>query len=266
MNMKHCLLTVAAVVVAASTAGAGGDNTPNWGTDILHYTVQDHFTNTFVGSNASAVVQLESKSQGHSELQKFDFSARHLTPSATYTLLSLNKGETNYTDAAQFTTDRRGNGRLRFQSNGNTNSASNSHGHGNGNPSLPDALDPVIDLQSLAVVDVKTQTVLQADLTTPDRLQFQVKRKLEGTNDAAGLLRIEGTLKKVHFGLQVLHLAPTNDYWLAINGSVVRTNTSDARGRLRINAVTAPVNSPLDIQQVQLLDTSTNIVLGTDLP
>lgn len=74
-NMKHRLLTVAAVAIAVSTASAGGPNhTPNWGTDILHFTVQDHFTNTAVVPGASAVVQLQFKSQGHSELQSLTSS------------------------------------------------------------------------------------------------------------------------------------------------------------------------------------------------
>jgi hypothetical protein len=268
MNMKHSLLTVAAAAVAVATASAGPNNTPNWGTDILHYTVQDRFTNSGVESGASASVQIQSKTQGNANLEKFDFTAKHLTPSTTYWLWSLSRGETNYSSATNFTTDARGNGRLRFQSNGhgNGNGNGNGNGHGNGNQPFPDALDPVIDLKSLAVVDVNTQTVLQADLGAPDRLQILVKRKLEGTNDTAGLLRIEGTLKKIHFDLQVLNLAPTNDYWLAINGAVVETTHSDSRGRLRINKVTTPANSPLDIYQVQLLDTSTNVVLGTQLP
>lgn len=263
MNMKHRLLTFAAAVIAVSTASAGGTNTtPNWGTDILHYTVQDHFTNNGVESGATATVGLQSKSQGNADLQKFDFTARHLTPETTYSLWSLNKGETNYSDATEFTTDAKGNARLRFQSNGH----GNGKGHGNGNQPFPDALDPVIDLKSLAVVDVNTQTVLQADLGTPDRLQLLVKRKLEGTNDVAGLLRIQGTLKKVHFDLQVLHLAPTNDYLLAIDTNVVATAHSDERGRLRFNAVTTPASTVIDIHQVQLLDTSTNVVLSTQLP
>lgn len=261
--MKYCLLTAAAVLVAISTASAGGpDNTPNWGTDILHYTLQDRFTNGSVEADASAVVQLQFKSQGNSELQKFDFSAKRLTPNTTYWLSSLNKGETNYNPAAEFTTDAKGNARVRYQGNQAPNQGK---GHGNGNQPFPDALEPVIDIQSLALVNVNTQTVLHADLGTPDRLQLLVKRKLEG-DTAAGLLRIEGTLKKIHFDLQVVRLAPTNDYWLAINGVVVRTTRSDDKGRLRINATTTPVNSPLDIYQVQLLDTSTNTVLATELP
>jgi len=287
MNMKHSLLIVAAAVVAVSTASAGGpDKTPNWGTDILHYSVQDHFTNNGVESNASAIVELDFKSQGNAENQKFDFNAKRLTPSATYWLWSLKRDETNYSAVTDFTTDSKGNARLRYQSNSksnNTNAVSkknddnqgndngqgndnNGNGNGHGKQPLPDALDPVIDLQSLTVLDVNTQIVLQADLTAPDRFQYQVKRKLEGTNNETGLLRIEGTLKKIHFDLQALHLVPANDYLLAIDTNIVATAHSDARGQLRFNATTKTTNTTIAIHQVQLLDTSTNVVLGTQLP
>lgn len=266
--MKRHLLILAAVVLAITSANAGGtSSTPNWGTDILHYFVHDQFTNSGVEPGARAVVDLQFKSQGHTENQKFNLITKGLLPATTYTLLSLERGETNFTDATQFTTDANGNARLKLKSNktGNGASKSNGNGNGNGNQSLPEALDPVIDLGGLAIVDASTQAVLQADLGSPGKLQYLVKRKLEG-DTAAALLFIQGTLKKTHFRLQAVNLAPTNDYWLAINEIVVQTNSSNAKGSLKINSLTAPVGSPLDIQKVQLLDTSTNVVLSTELP
>ena len=262
LNLKRPLLTLAAAIAVTTASASSTNSTPNWGTDILHYFVHDHFTNNGVVPDASAVVDLQFKSQGHAENQKFDLIAKDLAPATTYTLLSWDKGETNFTEAAQFTTDANGNIRLKFKANSN---AAKSNGNGHGNQSLPEALDPLINLGSIAIVDVNTQAVLQADLGSPDKLQYLVKRKLEG-GGAAALLFIQGTLKKTHFRLQTVHLAPTNDYWLAINETVVQTNRSDAMGNLKINALTAPIGSPLDIQKVQLLDTSTNVLLSTELP
>lgn len=273
MNIKRHLLTLAVAVGVVTTASAGSTNSsPNWGTDILHYFVHDHFTNSEAASNASAVVDLQFKSQGHAENQKFDLVAKRLAPGTTYTLLSLSAGETNYTDATQFITDANGNAKLKFKSHNNGNSAKpNNNGNGggngvgNGNQSLPEGLEPVIDLSTLTIVDVNTQVVAQAGLGSPDKLQYLVKRKLEG-DSAAALLMIQGTLKKTRFSLKAVNLAPTNDYWLAINEVVVQTNRTDAKGGLKINSLTTPVGSPLDIQKVQLLDTSTNVVLSTELP
>lgn len=267
MNMKHRLLTLAAAALAVTTARADSTNhTPNWGTDILHYFVHTHFTNSGATPGARAVVDLEFKSQGHAEHQKFNLVALSLAPTNTYTLLALEKGETNFTEATQFTTDAQGRARLKLRENNSGNGAAKSNGNGGGaNSSLPDALTPVFDLGSLAIVDVNTQVVLQADLGSPDRLQYLVKRKLEG-GGAAGLLQIQGTAKKTRFSLKAVNLAPTNDYWLAINETVVQTNRTDAKGSLKINSLTAPVGTPLDIQKVELLDTGTNVVFGTELP
>ena len=268
MNMKHRILTLAAAAFAVTTASAGNTNSvPNWGTDILHYSVHDHFTNSEFAPNAGAVVDLQFKQQGHAENQKFTLLVRDLSPSTTYTLLAADKGETNYSEATQFTTDPNGVATLKLKGNksGNDDAKSNGNDNDNGNGQLPAALDPVINLGTLAVVDGNTNVLLQADLGSPDKLQYLVKRKLEG-DTAAGLLRINGTLKKTKFSLLVVNLAPATDYWLAINETVVRTNTSDAKGGLKINSLTAPIGSPLDIWKVQLLDTSTNVVLGTELP
>ena len=271
MKMKHHLLTLAVAAVAMTTASAGNPNsTPNWGTDILHYFVHDHFTNSEIAPNASAVVDLQFKSQGHVENQKFNLAVQRLATNTTYTLLSLEKGETNYSEATQFTTDSKGSAKLSWKSVKNSNSSKpdnngNGHGIGNGNSSLPEALDPAIELGALAIVDVNTQAVLQAELGSPAKLQYLVKRKLEG-GGAAALLMIQGTLKRTHFKLLAVNLVPTNQYWLAINETVVQTNQTDALGRLKINSLTTPVESPLDIQKVQLLDTSTNVVFSTELP
>jgi hypothetical protein len=266
--MKNTILTLAIIAAAPYIAKADigvTNKAPNWGTDILHYFVRDHFDGTGVDSNASARVEFQQKSQGKADHQQLSLTARNLDPSATYTLLSAELGETNFTEVTQFTTDTKGVAKLKFKGVSAGNSGSNNSGNGNGNPQLPSALEPLIELGALAISDVNTQIVLQADLGTPDKLQYLVKRTLVG-DTAAGLLRIQGTLSKTQFRLQAVNLAPTNDYWLAINETVVQTNTADSKGRLKINALTAPVGSPLNIEKVELLDTATNVVFGTELP
>lgn len=262
-NMKQSLLILVVVATAVTSLRAENPKSPNWGTDILHYSVRDHFTGD---SNATAAVDFQSKTQGKADHQKFNLIARQLAPNTTYTLLSLQDGDTEPSEATQFTTDANGNAKLRFKSNGNGNGNKNGNGQGNGNQSLPGALLPLTTLSNLTIVDVNTQAVLTADLSSPDRLSYLVKRKLEGSNGAAALLMIKGTQAKTHFSLKAVNLAATNDYSLAINETPVQTYQSDAGGRLKINSLTQPVTSPLEIQKVQLLDVSSNAVFSTDLP
>lgn len=259
-NMKQNLLILAVAAMAVTSLRAASTNSPNWGTDILHYSVREHFTGD---SNASAVVDFQSKTQGKADHQKFNLTARGLAPNATYSLLSLQDDDTEPGEATQFTTDAKGNAKLRFKSNGN----GNGNGNGKGNQSLPGELLPLTTLSNLTIVDlVTTQAVMTADLSSPDRLSYLVKRKLQGANGESALLMIKGTQAKTHFNLKAVNLSPTNDYSLAINETPVQTYQTDASGRLRINALTQPITSPLEIEKVQLLDVSSNVVFSTELP
>lgn len=236
---------------------------PNWGTDILHYFVRDSFTNAGVETGAVAVVDFKEQHQGKSDQQQFMLTLRKLAPTNTYTLLSLKADETNYTEVVQFNTDARGSAMLRYKevSNGN----GKGKGKGNGFNSLPEGISDLLDLTTLAVANTSTQVVLAADLVSPDRLHYLVKRKL--TNGVVGgLLQIQGTTNHTHFRLSVLNLWPSNAYWLAINETVVQTNSTDGKGRLNINTLVVPPNSPLDIKSVQLLDSNTNVLLSAELP
>jgi len=244
---------------------------PNWGTDILHYFVREGFTNTGVTSNAVGVVDFHEQHQGKSDHKHFNLTLRKLAPTNTYTLLSLKADETNYTDVASFTTDSRGTAMLRYReiSNGNGKGPGNlppqAQGKGKGPQTLPEGVADLTELTELVVVNASTQAVLTADLTSPDWLHYNIKRKL--VNEPVGaLLQIQGSAKRTHFRLQVLNLLPTNSYWLAINETVVQTNKTDSKGRLHINTLVVPPNSPLDIQSVQLLDSNTNILISTELP
>ena len=236
---------------------------PNWGTDILHYFVRDSFTNAGVETGAVAVVDFKEQHQGKSDQQQFMLTLRRLAPTNTYTLLSLKADETNFTEVVQFNTDARGSAMLRYKEMSNGNGKGK--GKGNGFNSLPEGISDLLDLTTLAVANTSTQVVLAADLVSPDRLHYLVKRKL--TNGVVGgLLQIQGTTNHTHFRLSVLNLWPSNAYWLAINETVVQTNSTDGKGRLNINTLVVPPNSPLDIKSVQLLDSNTNVLLSAELP
>jgi hypothetical protein len=233
---------------------------PNWGTDILHYFVRDSFTNAGVISNATGYLDLRQQAQGRSARQQLNIALRKIGTNDTFTLLSAKVGETNYTEVSSFHADRWGNARLNFrwQANGN--------GKGHGHNSLPESLNPVIELASLGVANSATQLVMHADLLTVDRMQYHIKRKMEGYYGVGGLLHLNGTTNKTLFRLQALNLLPTNSYWLVLNGALVSTNKTDRNGNLRIFSTLKPGVTPFTLTTVELLDSGTNRLLYTELP
>lgn len=233
---------------------------PNWGTDILHYFVRDSFTNAGVVSNATGYLHMWQQAQGHSARQQLFVYLRKLGTNETFTLLSAREGETNYTEATTFNSDRWGNARLTYrkQSNGKAN--------GKGHDTLPESLDPLIELASLGVANSSTQLVMHADLLNVDRMQYHVKRKMEGYYGVGGLMHLTGTTRKSFFRLQALNLLPTNSYWLAFNGEVVSTNSTDRNGYLRIFNTLDPAVTPFTLKTVEVLDSGTNTLLYTELP
>ena len=135
---------------------------------------------------------------------------------------------------------------------------------------LPDALNPINKILSLAVADVNTQSVMSADLTNPDSLQYLVKRGMHNDgveNSAAAGLRIHATKNFVQFGLRASGLTPSASYFLAINNAQPYTDlTTDTSGNASVNAL--PVGAPdiLDITNLAILNSSSNSVLSTTLP
>ena len=108
----------------------------------------------------------------------------------------------------EFTTDAKGRARLRYRQ------------LGNGKTTLPDLLDPVSLVRAVGIYNTSTQAVLTADLTSPDKLQYLIKRNLS-TNAVACSLWIKSNLRQTQFKLLTAGLTPATDYWLVLNGGIV---------------------------------------------
>jgi len=214
-------------------------------------------TNDGVETNASGAVDASQNKQGGANNQTLAISVKGLTTNTTYSLFAAAVGATNLTAVTNFTTDLNGNASLRYSNKGN------GHGHGNKSP-LPDSLNPLSSIQELDVFNSSTQAVLTADLTMPNKLQYLIKRDIS-SNGVSAALRIKATTSQTQFRLLASGLVATNDYYLTVNGGIVQTNTADANGKLNVTSL----NSTLPILQVnslQLWDTSSNVVVGTTLP
>jgi hypothetical protein len=234
------------------------------GTSILHFMVRTTMVATNVEPSATGSIDAKLNQQGHADNQRLTIAVGHLDGNTTYQLWALLGDDTNLTEIADFETDANGDALLRYSHVG----SSHGHGHGPGDP-LPAALDPLSNIRELVVQNSSTQEVLNADLTSPSRTQYLVKRTM--TNDgielgATASLRIHASQKFVQFRIDASGLTTTSTYFLAINNDIASELTSDSHGRLRVNAL--PGGSPdiLDIHELAILNSSSNSVLSTLLP
>lgn len=257
--VKISLVCVGALAASLTSQAAPGGN----GTDILHFQVRSTMSNEAVEPTASGSVDANQNKQGGANNQTLAISVKGLTTNTTYSLLVGVVGATNLTTVTNFTTDASGNASLQYSSKGNGHGGGNGHGKGN-KSSLPDSLNPVSSIQELDVFNTSTQAVLSADLTMPDKLQYLIKRDISSGGVSAGL-RIKATASQTQFRLTGSGLPATNDFYLVVNGGIVQTNASDANGKLNITSLnsTLPV---LQVNSLQLWDTSSNVVVGTTLP
>lgn len=250
------LAAISALAAATLLADPGGSSHKH-GTDILHLFSHTAMTNNGVVTNASGSVEARQNEQGNANNQELDIRAKGLDTNTTYQLLAVVDDNSNATQVANFTTDAHGRVALLYRQFGQ------GHGLGHGRTPLPAALNPVSGVHELTIANSSTQAVLTVDLTMPNRLEYLIKRDIS-SNSIDASLRIEATTKHAQLRLLASGLMPTNNYFLVLNGGIVDTNTSNAKGRLDIRI--APTGNILDLQSVSLWDSASNVLVSTTLP
>lgn len=233
----------------------------NFGTDILHLTTKTRMT-VGVESNALGAVSLMQKSQGKSNHQSLEINLDGLDPNGIYVLSALVDDDTNLVDVTTITPDASGEATIHYQSQVNSNGKGKGHGEGN---NLPTELAPVSSIQGFIVFNTNDAVVLTADLTDPNSIQYLLKKNLS-TNSVTALLMIHATDKHTQFSLMTSGLQATNNYLLVVNGAVDQTVQTDKKGRFNIKSLANPPANALDIQSLELLDTSSNVVYNATLP
>jgi hypothetical protein len=253
--------TVMGVGIAAVLASAALLAAPQRrGTDILHFFVRTAMTNEGVETNATGRVEANQNRQGRANNQLLKISVNGLTTNTTYQLLALVNDDVSLTPIAEFDTDGGGRASVNYRTN-----ATGKGKLGRGQTVLPAELDPVSQIREVVVANGGAQAVLRADLTSPDKLQYLVKRSL-GTNGVNALLSIQANTTRTRFRLTASGLEPSSDYLLVLNGGVVQTNTSTAKGKLVIDSLLEDPGDILDVRSLALWDSANNVILSTDLP
>lgn len=134
---------------------------------------------------------------------------------------------------------------------------------------LPPAIGQVPVINALVVMDQDLQSVLTADLASPDSFGYQVR--CDFTNHgvvpgAKATLQASATQRSTHFALSATGLAPSTTYFMDINGANVSPVATDAHGRLRMRGMPNGMIGLRGIGNISILDRNYNTVLSTTLP
>ena len=256
LNVWRLTLGLAAVVLLSPYAAIAKQG----GTDISHFLSKSDMVNTGVEPAAKGQIDIQLNSQGNSSKQQVKLTVSKLNANTDYRLIAFVGGDTNATDIAGFTTDKKGSFTVSYLEKGQGNSGKNGK-------NLPASLDPLCNVQELDIVNGSTNTVLSAMLGNPDNGQYMVKSTMKTVGflpAAKGDFRIKANSKTTQFLLKASGLTANTDYSLVLNGEIAQTYTSDSSGNLNISSL--PANSPsvLEIQTLALTDgPGTNLVLIT---
>ena len=258
MKINHLTVTTLTIITAGlltqrAIAMKGG-------TSILHFMLNTTMHASDVASNATGNVDAKRNQQGGADNQRLAINVAHLNSATTYKLWATTVDNSNQTEVVEFTADSNGAAVLSYAKK------KTGKGNGGGNP-LPAGLDPISKLRTIEVSTLDTQTVLSADITAPDSLQYLIKRALSNNvPNAAASLRIKSNGSSDQLRIRASGLDASSTYFLAINSNIADTLTSDAGGKLRVNAWPASSPDVLDVTSLAILNSASNNVLSTTLP
>ena len=260
--MRKSLLAIGAILVASTFLYA--HKVHRNGQSILHFRVRSTLLPAGENTNVTGHVGISQNRQGRANNQRLNVGVANLEVNALYHVWALMADEPALVYVSPLHTDTNGTAALRLRHLGS------GKGHGvTRKNNLPVAIQPVSRVQQIIISDNATQAVLAADATLPDSMQYLVKRPLQndGLNPGArGSLHLHATTNFTHFRLRVSGLPPSTQYYLALNGMVSQTNTTDTAGHVDIMSWLIVPTEVLDVRSVALWDTSSNSVLSTTLP
>ncbi len=231
------------------------------GSSVLHYMTTTPLAATEADPDADALLRLQFKKQGNSLLQKFDLTVANLEPNSEYVLVATVGSASSFSPVATFRSDKQGRARISYMKQG--------EGQANGKKALPSGLDPVTDVHAIGIQSGALQIVAAGSIDASPSFQYLVKRNLtpaDANGTAEGSIRLKANAEGTSLRLLADGLAPSSTHYLALNSTVVQTLTTDANGRLAVTDW--PVSAPavLDLHSLQLLDSSSSVILSTILP
>jgi len=248
MKMNTKLVAILGATALMATTAVAKSSVEN-----VHFSIHSALADTGVEPGSAGTVQANEVSKGDKLNQVLNVTVSGLTPNTGYSL-TANTTSSGTVDLEDFTTDNNGKATLHLRSGSKV---------GKNVTALPDGF-LFTDVTELDVVDGSSTAVLTTSGTNPTSFVYSVKKPITG-DTASGSLSINGNTKGTKFNLNASGLDPNTDYQIVINGTPVQTNTTDSKGRLKVKSAPTPDN-PMDIQTVEVWDSSNTPVLSTTVP
>jgi hypothetical protein len=253
MNIRSILKTFIALLAGAVMAHAN----PN-GPNLVRYSVNEMMTASGVDADATGRVQVFVKQKGDSDHERLRVHVAGLDARAAYTLVAQIGDDTNFVVVTNFVTGAAGKGNvLYFQ---------NHSGGKNVRHSLPETLNPLTDVRTLAVANANGEIVLFVNLHESASMSFELASVFNNTgNDpqAIGCVAIACQSGVVQFRL--LAAGQSSRYTLCVNESPVATYQADFAGRINVGALPVSAPSPLNFRKLSVRNASDEVVLQSDL-
>jgi hypothetical protein len=226
------------------------------------YFVEDDFTSTGLDTDASGHVQALVNQKGQRHLQRLRVTVAHLDPGTPYSLLAAIGDDTNLVAVANFKTS--GSGRAIIMQQRKVvreKVLRTSVKH-----TLAEALTPLAEVHTLAVVNTNGEVVLTVSLHESASLQFELTSVFNNTGadyEAVGCVAV--AVQSGHLQFRLFAAGQGSQFTLDINDRSVGTYASDETGRINVGAFPSAAPSPLAFRKLSVRNSEDAIVLESTL-
>jgi hypothetical protein len=220
-----------------------------------------------VDTDATGRVQAFVKQQGNSDHQRLRVTANQLDPRTSYTLLAQIGTSPDWVIVTDFTTSPLGKGNVTyFQNHPLRGSGHNGSGLGLNKHALPELLDPLTDVRSLAIATSNGYVVLSVNLHEADTMKFELTSVFDNVGSdplAIGCMAVGCQNGSVQFRL--FAAGQSSEYIFCVNDNPVATYAADSTGRISVGAFPDSAPSPLFFKKMSMRNSSEQVVLQSDV-
>lgn len=252
-NIRTQTLKTLNVVLVTLFAGAALASAAPAGPNRIHYKVDEVMTASGVDSDATGRVQAFAKKQGNANVQRLRVTAQNLDPQTSYTLVAQVGESEDFVVVTTFTTSASGSGKVIYFQRANKDV-------------LPEVIDPLTDVRTLAIVNANSEIVLSIDLHASPSMQFELASVFNNTGsdpDAIGCVAIACQYGSVQFRL--FAAGKSSEYSFCVNDAEVATYSAEWGGRISVGALPNGAPSPLLFKKLDLRNVSKEVILESDV-
>ena len=253
-NIRSTTLTIFFALFAVIPLVRANPNGPNQ----VQYFVNEVMTATGVDADATGRVQAFVKQKGDSDHQRLRVHVAHLDARTSYTLLAQIGDDTNLVAVTNFTTGAAGVANVPYFLNRGA--------MGHGPHTLPDLLNPLTDVRTLAVANMNGEIVLSVNLHESLSMKFELASVFSNTgNDprAIGCVAVTSEVGVVQFRL--LAAGQSSEFTLCVNDAPVATYQADLAGTINVGALPATAPSPVNFRSLSVRNAADQVVLQSNV-